>query len=801
MPQQIANKEYNTFVKGIVTEASPLTFPENASIDEQNFVLNRDGSRQRRLGMDYEQDYILRDTGIDSQNFSDVGVSSHLWKNINQKASLSFYVVQFGDKLFFYDATKSPTSNHPKNSGNSITLPGDRSIRWSVASLGGRFIVVTGDKNVFHLEYDEQADVVTYTVHGLLVRDTWGVDDGLDTDERPSTLSDLHRYNLNNQGWGGVNPDTASGTRYWATFKSDSGTGKYPSNADLVQSGTNTGDSNKFDAKFVVKAFSGNTPAPKGRFIIDLFDRSGSRAIVSKDSNFSGLLNNFSLYGGWSNDIDFEALGYDVFGAFSVLVQNPDFNDLEADTGIPVDKTDSGITATASYAERIFYSGIESTLIGGDSKSPLLGHLVLFSQLVDARDKIGKCYQEGDPTSEDQSDLLATDGGFIRIPEMSRCLKLVPFAKSLLVFAENGVWEITGGEDAGFKATDFQVIKLTDTGAINSTSIVEAEDRVYYWTNDGIYGVFRDQVSLGASIVSISETSVQTLFESYGQSAISTVVGTYDRTAKQIRWMLNTETSYDGVAERFRFNYELVFDVLLEAFYISKLPDTDGDTPYISSYMTTPGFLTTDLVYDVVVGTDDVVVLASDITITESIREGDNTRTLYLVVDPNTSTDTYKYTFGFYKDQSFEDWASNGTGVDAAAYMLTGYETGGDSQRKKQAVYITNHFLRTETGFEDNGSGDLEAVNPSSCLMQAQWDFANSAASNKFGPKFQTYRLQRPYMPSGLSDTFDYGYEVITTKNKVRGRGKALSLLFETEPRKDLVMLGWGTIFGVNQNV
>ncbi len=50
----LTEKVYRSFIKGLVTEASPLTFPENASIDEQNFVLNRDGSRSRRLGIDYE---------------------------------------------------------------------------------------------------------------------------------------------------------------------------------------------------------------------------------------------------------------------------------------------------------------------------------------------------------------------------------------------------------------------------------------------------------------------------------------------------------------------------------------------------------------------------------------------------------------------------------------------------------------------------------------------------------------------------------------------------------------------------
>ena len=46
--------EFNTFVKGLITEAGPLTYPEGASLDEANFVLNRDGSRQRRFGIQFE---------------------------------------------------------------------------------------------------------------------------------------------------------------------------------------------------------------------------------------------------------------------------------------------------------------------------------------------------------------------------------------------------------------------------------------------------------------------------------------------------------------------------------------------------------------------------------------------------------------------------------------------------------------------------------------------------------------------------------------------------------------------------
>ena len=56
--------ELNTFVKGLITEATPLTFPANASLDEDNFVLNRQGSRQRRFGMNFEEDFLDISSGV-----------------------------------------------------------------------------------------------------------------------------------------------------------------------------------------------------------------------------------------------------------------------------------------------------------------------------------------------------------------------------------------------------------------------------------------------------------------------------------------------------------------------------------------------------------------------------------------------------------------------------------------------------------------------------------------------------------------------------------------------------------------
>ena len=111
--------------------------------------------------------------------------------------------------------------------------------------------------------------------------------------------------------------------------------------------------------------------------------------------------------------------------------------------------------------------------------------------------------------------------------------------------------------------------------------------------------------------------------------------------------------------------------------------------------------------------------------------------------------------------------------------------------REKSIPYIWFYFTRTEDGFSDAGSSDFTLDNPSSCKVQAQWQWANHANSGKWGTEFQAYRLNRLYTPTGASDAFNYGEDVIVTKNKLRGSGKALSLYIKSETGKDMKLLGW----------
>ncbi len=76
--------------------------------------------------------------------------------------------------------------------------------------------------------------------------------------------------------------------------------------------------------------------------------------------------------------------------------------------------------------------------------------------------------------------------------------------------------------------------------------------------------------------------------------------------------------------------------------------------------------------------------------------------------------------------------------------------------------------------------------------MQSRWDFADTAAHGKWSQYHQVYRhiLNVPPVTS-VQTPYDTGSELVITKNKVRGRGRALKLRFKAEPGKDMQIIGW----------
>jgi len=156
-----------------------------------------------------------------------------------------------------------------------------------------------------------------------------------------------------------------------------------------------------------------------------------------------------------------------------------------------------------------------------------------------------------------------------------------------------------------------------------------------------------------------------------------------------------------------------------------------------------------------------------------------------------TSTDVFQYNFADFKSRTFKDWVQEDGGINYQSFLETGHDLLEDPITIKYGNYLYAFFLRTEDGFDD----DLNAMNQSSCLYRAKWHWSDSEASGKWSQQEQLYKLSRPFLPASVNDPFDYGFEVIETRSKMRGEGRALSIRFDSEEGKDFKLLGWAIPF------
>jgi len=734
-------KIYRSFTKGLITEASPLTFPENASIDEENFVLNRNGSRSRRLGLDYEGGYALTSTGFTASSLATGKQSFHKWDMPGGDTTVAIGVVRILDKLWFLDLLTSAPSDNLLNGGSSITLAGLGDADIETSTINNKLIIVSEDLTYpILLSYNSSTDTVTQSTITVEVRDIWGVDDNLLVNQRPTTLTVKHKYNLRNQGWSPTVQTTTGADAIDRTFTQ---LAVYPSNADQWVTGKITNPSSadfeKYDGTTLQRNSTSNYQVAKGSYIIDAFNRG-----VEREGN-SGI------------------------------------------TGLPLDKETGAFSTVASYAGRIFYSGVNSAISGGDSRSPNYSGYVFFTSIITGDDKLGVCYQEADPTDSNINDLVTTDGGTIQIPEATQIVKIVSSQASLLVFADNGVWEVYG-DTGGFIATSFQTSKVSTNGVKNPKSIVNVNGNFVYWSKAGIYLLTPDPSSGRFTAKSISLTTIQSLFLDIPTVGKNYCKGFFDEKENRVRWLYNDSDNYDTSNYINKYNKELILDLTLEAFYVNSFSSLASNSPYIADYIEIPGYSVGNQDTNVLVATDEVIITAGDaVLITASVIASRSSQFSFLTIRGTS------FTVSKFSNKKFTDWetAGSGTGANYLSYLITGYELFGDVMRNKQIPYIFFYFNRTEDGFTDIGSS-LAIDNPSSCLVQAQWNWADSVNSGKWGNQFQAYRLLRNYIPSGSGDPFDYGDSVIVTKNKLRGSGKTISLKIQSEAGKDMQILGWG---------
>ena len=739
MPKNDSLKVYNTFVGGLVTESTPLTFPENAVQDALNCIFDKKGDIRRRLGVNYEASATSTSKSIAESTWQTQAVGSFEWKEVAGDGNRHFLVVQVDTTLYYFDINSQPVSGNLKaftTDLSSFAAPAATDIGSELVdvSYGKGYLFVASKKiKPFYVTYNPSGDSITNTEIAIEIRDFDGVSDSLDIDEEPSSLSTEHSYNLKNQGW--VSPGGSVADPVTTYYTSQS---KYPGNNKQWWVAKDASDN--FDPAELTKIFFGNTRAPRGHYILDPFNK-------DRDT-VSGL------------------------------------------SGITTETTTTRPQATAFYAGRAWF--------GGPPEETISGH-IFFSQIIEDEANIPRCYQEADPTSEEISDLVDTDGGVIVIPEAGNIVSLRVTGESLLVFADNGLWEVSGSAGTGFTPTDYSVSKVSSVGIVGKRTIVDVEGTPIWWSDRGIYSIGRNQVTDRIEAQSLTEKTIQTYYDEDIPSASKVYSqGSYDSVTGRIIWGWNAngnDTNY-----RYKFDRALIFDTNIGGFYPWAFGELDSNSPYIFGIFTLPSIsrvTETDTVIEAATG-QTVIEAATGETLVADVEviRGGQTTTIFIVAEPGVAVS--EMTFAQLNDDSFVDWQANdGTGKNYSSYFETGYLLEGNVVTRRQAPHVLVYSKRTETGYALN-EAEYVLQNPSSCYMQARWDWADNSNSSKWGRRQQVYRILKDYDNTPTSLDFDNGFPVTVTRNKVRGSGRALHLYFDSEDGKDFDIYGWAVHFSDN---
>ncbi len=652
--------------RGFVTEFTPVGFPQEAAIDIDNCIIDTDGSVRRRPGIDLEKSFALNLVNgavLNKGDLETLAFNTFLWESVANSGTLNIVVVQVGLVLQFYSQIGAVSSNllgEVELSTHTVDLSQAPLFPLNFAGGLGSLFVVGEHIKPLKISYDGS----TFTIVELLIeqRDFDGLEDNLRVDERPTVLDRNHYYNLLNQGWTDANINTFGGTS--ANLCADTagaglnaGSGKdFPSNSDIMTVGivVNSSGDLEFDPSFIREDFLGNTPAPKGHFILEAF--------------------------------------------------NKDYDLVSDCSGMGNEITPNRPEAIAFHQGRVFFT------------SPVVqnrGNGIFYSQNLLTDDRASKCFQEADPTAAEINDLIDTDGGFLPAPGVGQIVNMEEFGNGVVILASNGVWYLTGAElGMGFTATSLRLDKVHSSGALSAGSMVQAEGQLFYWGTEGIMQVAVDEAGT-VSASSISQNSIQQFYVNISATARKNAAAVYIPEQRKIYWSYR-DTAKDADQTQRNANKMLILDLDIKGFYKYTIgEDSANNLPEIMGLSLVQsiaaGVQTTEVL------TDSLLVTVTDIAgnpIT-SVGEADGAQVTTLkmaTMTYSTLNSGYMVSFATVDDRSFVDWrlfSTDGLGLPMNSFVEFAEFNMGAVHTKGSPTYVHSYFSKSSKNLDPGGYYEL----------------------------------------------------------------------------------------------
>lgn len=658
-------------VQGFVTEANPVSFPQEVCVDIDNCIIDKDKSIRRRPGIDLEQRWkanSINGSVLTAELVEDTATSTSLWEAVNNSGTLDIVVQQVGTTLQFYAQFGAVSQNllgELDLTPYALNASDLRTTKVATASGLGNLYVVCKYMEPIKVKYDGEnftAEVIT-----IKIRDLDGLDDGLEIDERPENLTSEHTYNLLNQGWTAENIDKfmslgLSGGDGFALLAIAllkysgelSGVFTAPSNADIMHVGlvTNSDGNLEFDATFVREGFTGNTPAPKGHFILDAFNKDYATA--------SGL------------------------------------------ETLPSKVVDIRPEAVAFHQGRVFYT---SPNIAGEVGG------VYYSQQLTTEDKDGNCYQEADPSADQINELVDTDGGYLPMPGVGQVYALRELGSGIAVIASNGVWRIAGAEiGSSLSATNISLSKVTKTGALGASSVVEVEGTIFFF---GIEGIIQLQANdTGYTATNVTQNSIQEFYVSINAEVRRNAVAVYIPEQRKVYWGYR-EAFADVTPSKRGYNRFLVLDFDVQGFYKYSIgEDATQPFPEVVGLSLVKPLAEQAAAINVIENDGDIVTELDGSPVTEltSTNTGQITQLKLATLVYSTLDSGYKMTFSTFHSRSFTDWRDfdiNGVGMDMTSYIDFAQQAMGAPHVKGTPTWVHTFFKKDSKNLEPGGYYEL----------------------------------------------------------------------------------------------
>lgn len=373
----------------------------------------------------------------------------------------------------------------------------------------------------------------------LTIRDTsTGAKDLLSIDTEPAKLSYAHLYNLLNQGW---TPDLIGHYYVNSTLTT------FPGN-NLAQQYLKDEKTAKFKPDKLINMTFGNTPAARGHIKLNFFEQDRNNTAVLATSMNNVVLGINKAY---------EAKGVATRVTLDDILDLDFPNARDPAKQVPVVKPRRDFVAdTACYAGRIFY---------------LSGDVLLYSQIIsEDMTRASYCYSEADPTSEELSDVVETDGGTISLPEIGEGLKLQQIGSYLLVFGSRGSMFLTGTANNIFTATAYTAGTLPLAPTQAPYSFVETEYGLFYWGTTSVNFISVNEGGLAPQDISTSR--ILDWFGRLTDKQHEMCKGVYSSAKKRVYWFYPTDDAtprkLDGI---------LVYDIQKNAFTTHQLASEEPD--------------------------------------------------------------------------------------------------------------------------------------------------------------------------------------------------------------------------------